>query len=236
VHFIGIDLGWKMNPPRDKGTAICLLTSRGRVEKIELVTSDEEIIDKATEKNHTWLGIDAPLIIPDRSGLRECERTLFSKGIRLLPTNRVFFERKFGGCRGETIALKLLSQGFKFPDQSFDEKMVLFEIYPYGLLHIVTNGNVPSYKRGDERKRRKEALRALYLAKRWEPSLEIPSELKAEINCASKRDLASVMDKIDALLGAVCVYSHWRNRGRRTESIGNNDDGFILLPKQEAVD
>jgi predicted nuclease with RNAse H fold len=236
VYFIGIDLGWKMNPPRERGTALCTLSSRGQVEKIELVTTDEEIINEVTSKNHIWVGIDAPLIIPDHNKLRKCEKTLFSRGVRLLPTNRLFFERKFGGCRGEILASKLLSHGFRFPDQLSSEDRILFEVYPYGLLYIITHGKVPSYKKGGEYKRREHALRALHLASQWEPSLEIPSELKDEINRVPRRDLTGVADKIDALLSALCVYSHWINRGRRTESIGDNDDGFIILPRQEAID
>ncbi|MCQ5375016.1 MAG: DUF429 domain-containing protein [Methanomassiliicoccales archaeon] len=235
MYFVGIDLGWKMNPPRKRGTAVCILSSQGQVERIELVTTDEEIIDRIASKNRIWIGIDAPLIVPDHNKLRKCERTLFSRGIRLLPTNRVFFERKFGGCRGKILASKLLSRGFSFPDQLSSDR-VLFEVYPYGLLYIITHGNPPSYKRGDEHKRREHALRTLRLASQWEPSIEIPLELENEINRVPGRDLINVADKIDAFLSAICVYSHWINKGHRTESIGDYDDGFIILPMQEVID
>ena len=39
MEFVGVDLGWKTSPPKEDGTAVCVMDSTGSVRKIELPRS-----------------------------------------------------------------------------------------------------------------------------------------------------------------------------------------------------
>ncbi|MEM2944213.1 MAG: DUF429 domain-containing protein [Methanomassiliicoccales archaeon] len=231
MKFIGIDLGWKMNPPRTNGTAVCMMNLNGEVEDIELLTTDEDILERLILNEDAWVGIDAPLMMPDEGRLRKCERILFSRGIRLLPTNRQFSIKRFGGCRGERLVAKLNLLGFELRNCHHPKGKAIFEVYPYGILYAITNGNVPRYKKGRKEVRRKGILEVLDGIISWEHSIRIPKGLKESI--LSDQNLAAAGDMIDALLCAVCVYSHWIYIGMRTECLGEESDGLILLPIME---
>lgn len=235
MHFIGVDLGWKMNPPLKNRTAVCVLNSNGEVEEMLLVTDDMEILDVVGGYEDVWVGIDAPLIVPNVRGTRDCERSLFEKGIIALPSSKSYMMRKYGGCRGEAISLELLVRGFSFLDCGLSYGRLVIEVYPYGFLSVVTSGNVPRYKKGSEDVRRKGALKVLRLIRDYEPSIKVPEMLDREVVSSRTRDLTLVMDKIDALISVLCVYTHWLYAGKRTEVIGDMDGGFILMPRTEVI-
>ncbi len=235
VQFAGVDLAWKVNPPSAERTGVCIVSSSGRVEDLRLVTSDEELIHIATDYKAMWIGIDAPLIVPSEEGLRGCERMLFSRGLRLLPSSRSYHKRKFGGSRGEIVVTKLRELGFELPGGEGTSQKRVFEVYPHGLLSLIAGGKVPRYKRGRGVERRREALKVLDMIEGFEPSIEIPESLRRDVAVERAGNLPRVMDKIDALLSVLCVYSHWLYRGRRTELVGEASGGYIMLPRVEAV-
>lgn len=235
MQFAGVDLAWKVNPPSAERTAVCILDHSGRVEELRLVTSDEEIVDIASHYERMWMGIDAPLIVPNEEGLRGCERMLFSRGMRLLPSNRKYHRRKFGGSRGEIVVSKLRKLGFDLRGKEETAQKQIFEVYPYGMLSLISEGKVPRYKRGRGVERRREALKVLGLIEGYEPSIEIPGSIRREVAGEPTGNLPKTMDKIDALLSVSCVYSHWLYRGRRSELVGETSGGYMLLPRTEAI-
>ena len=228
MEFVGIDLGWKASPPAEKATAICVMDSKGMVNKIELVTENDEILS-FLERDSAWAGIDAPLIVNNQEGLRGCERSLFDRGIRVLPANRTFMGRKFGSCRGVDLANRLFEMGYSFPGEREDK--VIYEVYPYGALQILTGGEMPRYKKGQADERRKGAMRLLEIVRDWLP-VSIPSWLDEEIDSATPGELKSVMDKVDSVICVLCVYCHWLYSGKRTEILGDQEYGFVLLPRR----
>jgi predicted RNase H-like nuclease len=229
VEFIGVDLGWGVSPPSEEGTAVCVMDPEGRVTRIELVTDDDQILSFFKGQEHAWVGIDAPLIVNNQEGLRACERALFDRSIRVLPSSMGYLTRKFGGCRGVVLAEKLSRMGYSFPG-SGDKGRLILEVYPYGALQVITGKKVPRYKKGPAGKRRGAALELLRLLRRWMP-VEIPLSLDEEINDARPSELKSTMDKIDSVISVLCVYGHWIYSGKRTEILGDTKDGFILLPR-----
>lgn len=64
------------------------------------------------------VGIDAPLSLPSRGAVRECEKKLLSLGIRLFPSGAPFFREI--ALIGMRIAEELRAMGLK-----------VFEVYPY---------------------------------------------------------------------------------------------------------
>jgi len=229
MHLVGIDLGWKMNPPRRAGTGYCVLDDHGRMTDLRLLTEDDEIVRLLSRHEEVWVGIDAPLIVPNRRGVRKCERRLLDRGIKLLPANQEFMQRRFGGCRGERLMSLLREDGFSLAP--LHSHRMVFEVYPFGMMTVLMGGRVPGYKRGSVGVRRKRALAVLEAASRW-AGVTLSPALRAEL-LGQKAGLRTVMDKLDAYLCVLCVYAHWLYGGRTTRLTGGSEDGYILLPEIE---
>ncbi len=221
MRFVGIDLAWKVAPPKDQGTGYCIIGGHGQVTEIGLLTTDEEIIELATAED-SWIGIDASLKVPADRGIRNCERELRSLGLRALPTSRAFYHKHYGGCRGEVLAQKLEEVGYAYfgtGPRSF------FEIYPYSVAKLL----LPSplrYKKGPRDERRKGSEALLRQLQEWEPSLQLPPSAMPPLV-----DGKGAADRMDALMAAVSLYRHRLYAGNRSLVVGEHDDGFILLPR-----
>ena len=230
MDFIGVDLAWRIDPPVENGTAFCVLSSDGNVMDIGLITSDDQILSELEGRECAWVGIDAPLIVNNEEGLRQCERRLFDRSIRVLPSSRGYLTRRFGGCRGVHLAERMRDMGYSFPGRDGGCR-VMIEVYPYGALQVITGGDVPRYKKGKACEKREAALKIMRMLREWLP-VSIPRSLDEEIESATPSEMKSVMDKIDAVISVLCVYGHWIYSGKRTEVLGDVTDGFILLPRQ----
>lgn len=230
MDFIGVDLAWKKNPPLENGTALCIMDSGGKVMKVDLVTDDDQILSNLEGRKCAWVGVDAPLIVNNDDGLRKCERSLFDRGIKVLPASRGYLTRKFGGCRGVDLAEEMARMGYSFLGAGQGCR-VMIEVYPYGTLHLITGGNVPRYKKGKADERRRASLKLLRILREWLP-VSIPKWLDEEVVAAAPSELKSVTDKIDAVISVLCVYGHWIYVGKMTEVLGDASNGFILLPRQ----
>lgn len=230
--FAGIDLGWKTNPPLKDGTGICILDETGKVILLRTVTDDEEIVSLLDTGNNIWAGVDAPLIVNNARGMRMCERMLFDRGIRVLPANMNYMEKRFGGCRGVDLSYALMKRGYQFPSCGMHGR-VLFEVYPHGTLHLINGGRVPRYKKGTRGERKEAIMEVIDILLRWVP-VRIPSRFLETVREA--RSLKPVTDMLDAILSAACVYAHYLYAGKRTRIIGSRSDGFILLPAVEEMD
>jgi len=197
-----------------------VLSDGGRVEHIGTVTTDQEVLD-LLPPGDAWVGIDASLRLPAGAGSRRCEAELRRRGIRVLPTDRAFYLRRYGGCRGENLAGRLEELGYQYFGRG---PRALFEVYPHAALSILTGGQVPRYKRGPRATRAAEAGRALDALLDWLPALEIdPRMLDGE----------GSDHRLDALVGAALLYAHRLYGGEATEAVGDDDDGHILLPRGE---
>ncbi len=222
VRFIGVDLGWRMDPPREEGTGFCQLDDGGKVEVARTITSDQDILDAVAKAGDAWVAIDASLKVPNETGLRSCERALRDLGIRVLPTNRRFLAR-FGGSRGEVLVDKLSDLGYRTAEKGGERGRLIFEAFPHGTLHLLSGGRRPDYKKGARPHRAEGRSQVVELITGWEPALEAPSSL-----LAGSPDKA-LEDILDAWVCAACIYSHWLNHGLTTLMVGDMDDGRILL-------
>ena len=77
MQVAGIDLAWG-NRAR---TGVALTDERGALLKSASVTTDEQIAEFLTGSSPVVIAIDAPIIVTNSSGMRECERDL-SKDFR----------------------------------------------------------------------------------------------------------------------------------------------------------
>jgi predicted nuclease with RNAse H fold len=221
LRFVGIDLAWKVAPPKEQGTGHCVIDEHGVVTEIGLLTSDEEILELATDRD-SWIGLDASLKVPEGRRIRSCERELRSLGLKVLPTNRDFYQRHYGGCRGEALAKKLEDLDY---DYFGSGPRSYFEVYPYSTAKLL----VPSqlrYKKGPRPERRNGSEVLLRQLQEWEPSLQLsPSAIPLLV------DGKGAADRMDALMAAVSLYRHWLYSGNRSLVVGEPDDGYILLSR-----
>ena len=224
MRFIGVDLGWKMDPPRPGGTGLCQVDQEGMVLLATTVTEIREIVDTVRDAGESWVGIDASLIVHNQEGSRPCERRLREMGIRVLPTNRSFLQRRFGGSRGEGLVERLADLDFVISSGDMDGRRLVFEVFPHGTLHLLSGGRRPDYKRGGREVRAEGRRQVIDLVKRWEPRIEVPAVLLG----GGLQD-KEAEDVLDAWVCVACVYSHWLNGGRTTRMVGEEGDGHILL-------
>lgn len=122
----------------DVGKKICKMAIIGE----ELIYIGD--YDKNKLKGVFAVGIDAPLSLPSKGTLRECEKKLLNLGIKLFPSGALFFREI--ALMGMKIAEELQSLGIQ-----------VFEVYPYATR--VMKGIAPKAK-----KRSKKGLEELRLA------------------------------------------------------------------------
>ena len=80
MQVAGIDLAWGSRAR----TGVALTDEHGALLKSASVTTDEQIADFLTGSSPTVIAIDAPILVTNGSGMRECEREL-SKDFRRSP-------------------------------------------------------------------------------------------------------------------------------------------------------
>ena len=221
MRYIGIDLAWKVSPPKECGTGFCVIDRSGAVVDIGLLTTDEEILGLVDDD--TWIGIDASLVVPPGKRIRRCERELRSLGLRVLPTSRDFYQKHYGGCRGEDLVVRLKALGLEYFGVG---RKAVFEVYPHAVMRAVGIGPAPAYKKGPRAERRKASEALLRQIQEWEPSLQLPLR---EIPPLVEGHGAA--DRMDALMAAVLLYRHGLYSGDRSLVVGEHDDGYILLPR-----
>lgn len=206
-----------------------MVDETGRLRELTLLTDDEEILSFIRSRGPVWAGIDASLVVPDSGTLRNCERMVLDRGIRILPTDRDFYEDHYGGCRGEHLLRRLQSMGFGYSDEDFQDRV--YEVYPRAALHLMSRGKVPGYKKGPIEGRKEAMLEIIRILERTEPSLRLGEDIVRDIRSGGKEGMQGLTDKIDSLLSVASVYQHWLYGGKRTEALGDDAEGYILLPR-----
>lgn len=213
--FIGVDLSWKALPKR---TAVVALDSNKRVIIAELITHDEELIAILKNFERCVVAIDSPLIVKNKKGRRKCDALLQEKyGIPCYPANLSWFNKAFGGVRGEKIVKKLEKIGFKlsfyFPKEN---KRIIIEVYPYASWKMLLK-DVPKYKKGRKHEQ-KAAMKKLHEALKAHGIL-LPKEEENH-------------DILDATIAAYTAY-YFYNFPEKCDVLGDLEEGFIVVPIKE---
>jgi len=240
INFLGIDLAWKLNPPLEKRTAIVVLNENRKIQRVEHVTTDEEILRVVEESasRNCLIGVDASLRVPPGLKIRFCEKMLASRyrhyRISAYPTNREWYFRVYGGVRGEELVKKLSSLGFVYTPQLSRRRKLrrILETYPYAALKILFEGNLPSYKKGKTEQRR-EALKVLISV--LQKKLGLSPYVKnhdpwRKIYALSSLQLLQLADRIDALMAAYTAFLYWKEPSKCI-LLGDGEQGFIVVPE-----
>ena len=116
--YIGIDLAWG----EKNLSGFCALhveKNRLKILELSLLKSIEDIVFQIQKYKdcNVYIGVDAPLVIPNETGNREIEKKFnkeFAKySISMLPANRKILTKYSPNIRSEELFSKLIKLGFK---------------------------------------------------------------------------------------------------------------------------
>lgn len=205
--FIGIDLAWG----EKKLSGFCVLQetkTKLKILDVKLIKSIDDIIDEIDKYKHlhVYVGVDAPLVVPNETGNREIEKKFnkdFAKyKISMLPANRKLLTKYSPTIRSEELFLKLQECGFK---RDFSHDKVIYEVYTHSTIAMCFNNHeILPYKRkkGRDTIFIKEQLNIYkkYLQK----ELHVDELFKENIEDIRGQKLKDYEDKLDA---CTCAYS-----------------------------
>ena len=233
--FVGVDLGWYGKP-----TGLAAIhdarpvLEQHAIARLETMTEILDWISRQVGTDDAVMGVDAPLVIPNATGIREGERRLNAE-----------YRRSDAGCHPANLSRPFASHvlafsralgelGFLHGDDLMPRQSGRFqiEVHPqsatvalFGLPRIV------KYKRGtrDDRAGALRRLRRLMIERL--PALD-PSFVPDLPHVPRSGNLKPVEDQIDAVL---CAYiaAHWWYWGReRNVVFGSKREGYIVVPKR----
>ncbi len=204
--------------------------------KLDCLAEPEDVLRwvKAEAGEDAVIGIDAPLVIPNRTGMRVPDRlahTLYGKyhaGAYPANQTRVFWKRTTG------FSAALVRLGFRHGDKLAPKTPGRFqiEVYPHAaIVQLFALDQIVKYKKGTlalrsaglQRLRRLMLDRLPHLVPRlaFTELPEIPSRGK---------ELKAVEDQLDAILAAY-VAAHWWYWGReRNDVLGDARQGYMVVP------
>jgi pyridoxamine 5'-phosphate oxidase len=238
TRFLGIDFGWEGKP---SGLAALDWTGLSlRLVDLRLSRDIEDILQWVDQMavDDTVIGIDAPIVIPNATGMRDVDKLAHVKygryhaGCYPASRERSYWQRTTGLSRA------LRKRGFQHGDRMPAREAGRFqiEVHPHAAaVQLHGLDRIVKYKRGTLAARRAglAQLRALMLERlpRLTPSLPIP-DLPAipETGAALK----ALEDQLDAIQ---CAYiaAHWWFWGtRRNEVLGDSKKGYIIVPKRQS--
>lgn len=212
--YIGLDLAW--GEKNFSGFSV-LEKSKNRLKilDVKLLYAIDDIVKEILkyQKYKVYLGVDAPLVIPNETGNREIEKKFnkdFAKyKISMLPTNRKILSKYSSNIRSEELFLKLSKLGFK---RDYMADKVIFEVYPHSTISMCFNNHkILPYKRkkGRDTEFIKEQL-SIY--QNYLKTVLFTHEiLKFDISTCRAKELKDYEDKLDSLTCAYSMYYSQNN-------------------------
>ncbi len=241
--FVGIDLAWS----EKNGSGISILKEENNKAVIissEILYSDKEIIAYIKNKiknQNAIISIDAPLIVPNEEGRRECEKivgSLFRKyDAGAHPSNRKRLGSWSNGkIRGEEITKLLEKEGYKhdYTIEKNEQTRKFFEVYPHPSMVVLFNlTRILRYKAKPKRDynfRWTEFIKYQNLLENLKPKMGIPKKfLTKDIKKLKGQNLKDYEDRLDSIFCAYIAYYCWCNP-EKCLALGNMEKGYILTP------
>ena len=230
--FLGVDLGWAGKP-----TGLCaasIVADKLVLHDVTRLAGLHQILDWISARSgpNCVCAVDAPLVIPNKHGIRQGEREHNAK-----------FQRYHAGCHPANLgrpfaayvtafSRELESAGFRHgpeaPDASARGRWQI-EVHPHAAaVSLFGLDRIVKYKKGlrADRARELERLRTLVTT-----ALPIAgAELVPEV--PSTGLVKPAEDQIDAVLCAF-VAAYWWTWGReRNHVFGSVEEGYIVVPER----
>jgi predicted RNase H-like nuclease len=231
--FIGVDLGWYGKP---SGLASIVPDGEGlRLRSLTRLESVSEIVEWIRAEAGTGsavVGVDAPLVIPNATGIRSAEREL----------NRDF-RRFHAGCHaanlGRPFAPKVLAFSKLLEDLGFAHGANMtsrqtgrfqIEVHPHAAtVSLFGLDRIVKYKRG----RREARARELSRLRRLVASLQLPGLRLPSIPRTG--NLKPAEDQIDAVICAFVAAHWWHWTTARSTLYGAQESGYIVVPRKLTI-
>ena len=241
---LGIDLAWG---PRAR-TGLAALDSTGRLVASGSVVTDDEIASfvAAHASGEVVAAIDAPLIVPNDTGRRDCESLVsrefgpYNAGAYPANRSRPYFDPP----RAATLAGRF---GWTMDPATvpFTGASVAIEVYPHpAMVTLFRLGSVLPYKA--KQGRDLDSLRAAFAllldhlervcgkvlvlseSTRWRFLRQVAA------TAGRKSELGLIEDEIDAILCAYLAWM-WGRRDARMRVLGDYAGGYIVIPGRASV-
>jgi predicted RNase H-like nuclease len=240
MKLAGIDLAWNI----EKNNSAMAI---GELSEKELSISalfsnlkgTDQIISEIDD-DIRGVAIDAPLIIKNKSGQRQCERELGRA-----------YGHKGAGCHTanlerfpDSMTVKFSSQlqGFKHRGNPDEDKFQI-EVYPHpAIIEMFGLSKRLLYKRGGVTVRREgqialaNHIRSLKNSKFLKLNIEdsIQHQLKADyIFSLNGQSLKTNEDALDSIICLYVCALYVKDESRRENTFGTVDDGYIYVPRDD---
>jgi len=232
MRFIGIDLGWLGKP-----TGLAHLEWNGRrlhLTDLHRLASHQEVLEHVPSNQPTWIAIDAPVLITNKSGTRNadriCTEIFASQHAGCYPIN---LGLPFAGKVLQLIhAIQAKGYSTEVPQQPQSQTSHLFEVYPHAAsIRLFNLPQILKYKKGPKATRLQalteyrqllatqlNTRRPNLTLKHLPPTGQTLTEMKA---CE---------DQLDAVLCAYIAAHYWYWGAARNNILGHPPTGFIVNP------
>jgi len=184
--------------------------SKLKILNSKLIQSIETMVDEIDKyaEHQVFVGVDAPLVIPNETGNREVEKK-FNKDfahykISMLPANRKILQKYSPTMRTQELFYRLEAQGFK---RDYTSQKVIFEVYTHATIAMLWNNHkILPYKRKKGRNtlfiKEQLGIYQKYLQKVVSPH----QILKEDIATLKGQKLKKYEDQLDAITCAYSIY------------------------------
>jgi predicted RNase H-like nuclease len=238
VVFLGVDLGWYRKP---SGLASIGINSEGLYLRsvTRLENSDEILgwIQMEAGGGSAVVAVDAPLVMRNRTGIRDVEREM----------NREF-RRFHAGCHaanlGRPFAQNVLSFSQRLANLGFGHGADMtarqkgrfqIEVHPHAAtVNLFDLPRIVKYKRGPRATRAKELHRLRRLMLSRLPLLHPALSLRLP-GIPSRGNLKPVEDQIDAVMCSYIAAHWWFWARQRNRVYGCGGAGYIVVPERKTA-
>lgn len=237
MRFLGIDLGWQSG-----GSGVCCLDPEAdglKLTHLAHFSSRDDVLawidEVAPAPMPAMVAVDAPTLIPNATGMRDCDRLAHK-----------YFGKYDAGCypanRSRPFATTLIEFGLALESRGFDHAPQIaaqtpgryqIELFPHpATIHLFRLPKILKYKKGRVRDRRiaLETLRSLQLSHlaALEPSLRLEARHLPSIPPGGNA-LKIVEDQLDSV---TCAYAaaHWWWWGSERNWVLGDASGYIVVP------
>jgi predicted RNase H-like nuclease len=199
----------------------------------------------ASASPDTVLAIDAPLIIKNQSGQRQCERLIGQRFGHADASAHTSNLTLFPSARSVAIAAALERSGWSHAVEPATDRRRpgkwFFEVYPHpGHVVLFDRKKIVKYKKGKVRERCAGLQELRHLIRdqlgcgtpRLIASSSLTILLEQTLDVMGPSDRKQYEDSLDAVLCGYLAAHYWAWGSERNEMIGTMASGYIVVPSR----